>query len=137
MTSLFQARRRAEEFAAAVEGDAASRATRSEEITTLLRLVATLRVQEPAQPRAEFVDDLRSRLMLEAQTALEPETANLILPIRERGRRERRLVAAATAFVLIGGTTTMAAAAQSALPGEALYPIKRGIEKAEAELTLS
>jgi hypothetical protein len=137
MTSLFQARRRAEEFAAAVEGDAASRATRSGEITTLLRLVATLREQEPAQPRAEFVDDLRSRLMLEAQTALEPETANLVLPIRERGRRERRLVAAATAFVLIGGTTTMAAAAQSALPGEALYPIKRGIEKAEAELTLS
>jgi hypothetical protein len=137
MTSLFQARRRAEEFAAAVDGDADTRATRSEEITTLLRLVATLSQQEPAQPRTEFVDDLRSRLMLEAQTALEPETATLVLPIRERGRRERRLVAAATAFVLIGGTTTMAAAAQSALPGEALYPIKRGIEKAETELTLS
>jgi hypothetical protein len=137
MTSLFQARRRAEEFAAALDGDAAGRATRSEEITTLLRLVATLREQEPAQPRPEFVDDLRGRLMLEAQTALEPKTANLVLPARERGHRERRLVAAATAFVLIGGTTTMAAAAQSALPGEALYPIKRGIEKAETGLTLS
>ena len=30
----------------------------------------------------------------------------------------------------------MAAAAQSALPGEALYPVKRGIEKAEAGLSL-
>jgi hypothetical protein len=137
MTSLFQARRRAEEFAAAVDGDTDSRAARSEEITTLLRLVANLRDQEPAQPRAEFVDDLRSRLMVEAETALKPETAGLVLPSRARGRHERRLVAAATAFVLIGGTTTMAAAAQNALPGEALYPIKRGIEKAEAELTLS
>jgi hypothetical protein len=137
MTSLFQARRRAEEFAAAVDGETDSRAARSEEITTLLRLVANLRDHDPAQPRAEFAADLRSRLMVEAETALEPETAGLVLPHRERGRRERRLVAAATAFVLIGGTTTMAAAAQSALPGEALYPIKRGIEKAESSLTLS
>jgi hypothetical protein len=137
MTSLFQARRRAEEFAAAVDGEAESSATRSEEITTLLRLVTTLRDHDPAQPRAEFTADLRSRLMLEAETALQPETANLALPVRQRGRRERRLVAAATAFVLVGGTTTMAAAAQGALPGEALYPIKLGIEKAEAGLSLS
>lgn len=137
MTSLFQARRRAEDFAAVVDGEAESRRAGGEEITTLLVLVSALREQAPVEPRAEFAGDLRSRLMLEAQTALKPETAGLLLPQRERGRRERRLVAAASAFVLVGGTATMAAAAQSSLPGDALYPIKRGIERAEAGLNLS
>lgn len=137
MTSLFQARRRAEEFAAAVDGQAPGRQAGGQEVTTLLALVGALRDQAAAEPRAEFASDLRSRLMLEAETALRPETANLLLPVRERGRRERRLVAAASAFVLIGGTTTMAAAAQSSLPGDALYPIKRGIEGVEAGLSMS
>ncbi len=137
MTSLFQARRRAEEFAAVVDGSADNRTQRHEEFTTLLGLVASLRDQAAAEPRAEFAADLRSRLMLEAETALKPETATLRLPARQRGRRERRLVAAASAFVLIGGTTTMAAAAQSALPGDALYPIKRGLERAEVGLSMS
>ena len=137
MTSLFQARRRAEEFAAVVDGSADNRTQRNEEFTTLLGLVASLRDQAAAEPRAEFAADLRSRLMLEAEVALTPETATLRLPARQRGRRERRLVAAASAFVLIGGTTTMAAAAQSALPGDALYPIKRGLERAEVGLSMS
>ena len=136
MTSLFQTRRRAEEFAAAVDG-AESRRAGSEETTRLLELVGTLRSQGAAEPRAEFAGDLRTRLMAEAETALRPETASLLLPVRERGRRERRLVAAASAFVLVGGTATMAAAAQSSLPGEALYPIKRGMEQAEVGLSMS
>jgi hypothetical protein len=45
-------------------------------------------------------------------------------------------VAVASAAVLLGGTAGMATAAQHAMPGEALYPIKRGIEKAEAGLSL-
>ncbi|HEX6248629.1 MAG TPA: DUF5667 domain-containing protein [Nocardioidaceae bacterium] len=137
MTSLFQARRRAEDFAAAVDGRAAGRRAGDEEITRLLRVVDTLQEQPLVEPRAEFAADLRSRLMLEAETALRPQTADLRLPVRERGRRERRLAVAASAFVLVGGTTTMAAAAQSALPGDALYPIKRGIEQVEAGLNLS
>ena len=137
MTSLFQARRSAEEFAAAVDGGAEIRAPHGPELTNLLELVATLRDQAPAVPRPEFASDLRGRLMLEAETALKPQTANLSLPTRQRGSRERRLVAAASAFVLIGGTTTMAAAAQGSLPGDALYPIKRGIEQAEAGLSMS
>jgi hypothetical protein len=137
MTSVFQARRRAEDFASAVDNDAERNAHRGEEFATMLRVVESLREHQPVEPRADFTSDLRSRLMLEAETTLRPETANLVLPARTRGRRERRLVAAASAFVLIGGTTTMAAAAQGSLPGEALYPIKRGIEQAEAGLSLS
>lgn len=134
MTSLFHARRSAEEFAAAVDGDPG--AVRSE-ATALLGVVTALRTHDPASPREEFSGALRERLMLEAQTALRAESATLVLPHRQRGVRERRLVAAASAFVLIGGTATMAAAAQSALPGEALYPIKRGLETAEVGLSLT
>ena len=137
MTSLFQARRRTEEFAAAVDDRGAGRHAGGEEITELLEVVESLREQPLVEPRAEFAADLRLRLMVEAQTTLSPQTAGLRLPTRERGRRERRLVAAASAFVLVGGTTTMAAAAQSALPGEALYPVKRGIERVEAGLNTS
>lgn len=136
MTSLFQARRRAEDFAAAVDGRHDARRAHGEEITHLLGVVETLRTQEQVAPRPEFSADLRSRLMVEAETALRPETATLLLPARERGRRERRLAVAASAFVLVGGTTTMAAAAQSALPGDTLYPIKRGIERVEAGLNV-
>lgn len=137
MTSVLPARRRAEVFAAALDGESATGTVRSAEISTLIQLVASLRAHELARPRDEFAAELRGRLMLEAETALRPAPAALLLPARPRGARERRLVAAASAFVLIGGTTTMAAAAQSALPGEALYPIKRGIEQAEVGLSMS
>ena len=46
-------------------------------------------------------------------------------------------MAVASAAVLIGGTAGMATAAQHSLPGEALYPVKRGIEKAELGLSMS
>ena len=44
-------------------------------------------------------------------------------------RRNRRLGTAAASLVIVGGTAGMAAAASGALPGEPLYPIKRGIEQ--------
>jgi hypothetical protein len=68
---------------------------------------------------------------------LTPDTATLRLPSRPRGARDRRLLAAASALVLVGGTSTMAAASQDSLPGHALYPVKRGIERVEAELSIS
>lgn len=137
MTSLLHARRRAEEFAAAVDRAPAAGSTLPAQESPLLAVVSALRSQEPVTPRADFAADLRSRLMTEAQTTLTPADARLVLPPRRRGPRERRLAAAASAFVLIGGSTTMAAAAQSALPGDPLYPIKRGIERAEAGLSMN
>ena len=145
MTTLFRARQRAEEFAARVDAPAAPlRAVRSEsgagerETDRLVGVVTSLRRQAEAHggpvPRAAFTTELRERLMVEAAVALTPRQAALTLPPRTRSRTERRLVAAASAVVLLGGTAGMAAAAQHALPGEALYPIKRGIEKAEAGL---
>lgn len=127
MIRSFSARRGAEEFAAAVDGAR----PRDEAAADLLELVSALREVEPVEPRPEFSAELRGRLMAEAETALKPQNAKLLLPPREHGRRERRMIAAAAAFVLVGGSTTMAAAAQGSLPGEALYPIKRGIERAD------
>lgn len=137
MTSLFQARRSAEELAAAIDGEPGSTRARTPETESLLELVGALRAHDPVRPREAFSADLRERLMAEAETALQPGAGSLRLPPRERGPLERRLAVAASAFVIIGGTTTMGAAAQSALPGEALYPIKRGIERAEAQLNTS
>jgi hypothetical protein len=101
-------------------------------VATALRSRAT--VDELATPRAAFSADLRDRLVTEAVAVLaEPVTEPA--PTRPQGRRERRLAAAATVAVLLGGTAGMATAAQGSLPGEALYPVKRGIEKAAVSLT--
>ena len=140
MTSLFRTRARAEEFAAVVDGQMAVEDARAE-TRALVGVATALRSPEQVTPRAEFSADLRERLMAEAATVLTPaaaaDRASLVLPVRHRGKRERRLVAVATALVVVGGGASMATAAQSALPGEALYPIKRGLEHAQAGLSTS
>ncbi len=52
-------------------------------------------------------------------------------------RRNRRLGTIAASLVVVGGTAGMAAAAYGALPGDALYPIKRGIEQVTTAARLS
>ena len=150
MIALTRSRQRAEEFAALVDDtraplrpvsneSAASASAR--ELDRLVGVVAVMRreasADEAARPQPAFAADLRERLMAEAVEVLTPQQAALVLPPRTRGTRERRLVAAATAAVLLGGTAGIAAAAQGSLPGEALYPIKRGIEDARVGLATS
>jgi hypothetical protein len=148
MITVLRSRQRAEEFAALVDGASsplreakAGHDRHDMEIDRLVGVVTAMRREaaenEWATPRQEFAVDLRERLMREAETVLTPEKTALTLPTRTRGKRERRLVAVATAAVLVGGTAGMAAAAQHALPGEALYPIKRGIESAQVGLATS
>jgi uncharacterized protein DUF5667 len=141
MTPLFRSRQRAEDFAALVDGASPLGEAASPATARLVGVAQLLRDQgaadERAVPRDAFAADLRERLMAEAATVLTPQNAGLALPVRARGKRERRLVAVASAAVLIGGTAGMATAAQDSLPGEALYPVKRGIEKAELGLSMS
>lgn len=139
MITLTSTRRRADEFAAAL--DAPARVTKPE-LVELVDVVGALRthaadVDASLTPRPEFTARLRERLLAEAAESwvYDPTAARLELPTRSGSRRERRLVVAATALVMAGGTAGMAAAAQQALPGEALYPIKRGLEAARADLT--
>lgn len=140
MTPVFSARRRAEEFAALVE-DPSTGGTDTRN-ADLLELVGALRSTPPAQARPEFVSDLRERLMAAADTALAPaaaatsrEVERLTLPARKPSR-DRRLAAAVGGLALVGATTSMAMAAQSALPGDVLYPVKRAIENAHADVAL-
>jgi len=131
---LTPGRRRAEELAAALDGGLPAGTPVSAEVRTLVGVATALGSVEPVQPRTEHTADLRARLMEQAQTLLGPEVQKLRVPPRPKGARERRLVAAATAVLLIGGTASVATAAQTALPGQALYPIKRGIEQAQTEI---
>ncbi len=134
MSSLLNARKRAEEFEALLNGTSSSRRA---DLDRLAGVVTTLREHSGATPRPDFTASLREQLMAEAATVLTGEAKTLALPVRRAGARQRRIVAAATAAVFIGGTTGMAAASQNALPGDALYPIKRTLERAQAGLNTS
>ncbi len=91
-----------------------------------------LREAPAPEPRPEFVADLRERLMAAADTLLVPsDEARLTLPAR-RPARERKIIAAVAGVAIVGSSASMAVAAQSALPGDALYPVKRIIEDVQA-----
>ncbi|MDQ1663345.1 MAG: hypothetical protein QOJ68_3325, partial [Blastococcus sp.] len=135
MTSLLGARKRAEEFAGAV--DSTDVTALHPDLRVLVDLTTALRSTPQAQPRTEFTAELRDLLLAEAEQILNPASASLALPLRPRGTRERRMVAVAASVVVFGGTASMAAAAQNALPGQALYPVKRGIEQAQVSLSFT
>ena len=140
MTSVFAARRRAEEFDALVDGPRPAtprdaplrRAPRARR-----RAPAT---PAPSQPRPEFVADLRERADGRGRDrcSCPADDAASRLPARRRAapRRDRRLAAAVGGLAIVGATTSMAVAAQTALPGDALYPVKRAIESAQTGLTV-
>ena len=137
MTSLTSARRAAEEFARVVDGTQADVADRYADLTEYVDL---LRAHEAPAPRAEFVADLRTRLMAAADTLLVPDEPTLapVIPLTQpTRRRERRLATLAAAVVIVGGSAGVAAAAESSLPGDPLYPVKRGIESAQVSLNSS
>ena len=113
----------------------------AQKFADLLIVVRDLRAIPAPSPRAEFVSDLRERLLTEADTALLPRAARpltaeeqrLVLPVRSY-QRDRRLAAVLGAAALVGATTSVAVAAQTALPGQSLYPVKRAIENTQTGL---
>lgn len=139
MIPLSPARRAAEEFASLVDG---TRGETSERYADLLNFVDVLRHQQAPAPRADFTADLRTRLMDAADTLLVPsdQPARLapVVSLDDAAkRRQRRIGAVAAAFVVVGGTAGVAAASSNALPGDPLYPLKRGIEQAKVSLNTS
>lgn len=138
MSPAFAARRRAEQFDDLVEGT--STGPVDARYAELLELVGTLRETAPVEPRAAFVADLRERLLLAAETELAgapaPSAVQDRLTLPKRSPRERRLAAVVGGFAIVGATTSMAVAAQSALPGDTLYPLKRAIENAQTGFSM-
>lgn len=138
MTAAFSARRRADEFEALLSRGADSSLSEGDmqKYADLLEVVADLRSVPEVTARPEFVGSLRERLMAEADTALvrqPPAPQRLAMPATTR-RRDRRLGALLGGVALVGATASMAVAAQTALPGESLYGVKRGIEAAQVRL---
>lgn len=135
MSPVYATRRRAEEFHALVEGSTPASDPR---LADALAVVGQLREVAPVEPRAEFSAALRAELMAAADTLLLPsaDTQRLTLPPR-RTARDRRIAAFVGACAVVGASTSLAVAAQSALPGEMLYPLKRVLEDAEAGAQLS
>ncbi|WP_134741203.1 DUF5667 domain-containing protein [Nocardioides sp. 503] len=133
MTPAFTARRRAEEFSSLVEATSGPTDAR---YVDLLELVQGLRAVPPVEARPEFVAGLRERLMTAADSALAPatdaETRARLTVTPRRTPRERRVAVAIGGFAIVAATTSMAMAAQTALPGDTLYPLKRALENARA-----
>ena len=140
--SPYATRRRAEQFAAVVNGES-TRGAYDDRYDDLLLLVGALRAVPEPVARPEFIADLRSRLVAEAAAtpltaAAEADRLRLrpVDPGRVRNPRERRIGIALGGLALVGATATMAVVAQSALPGDTLYPLKRGIENAHAGISV-
>ncbi|HYG95402.1 MAG TPA: DUF5667 domain-containing protein [Nocardioides sp.] len=135
----FASRRRADEFDALLSGAAAGRAS-AHEYADLLTVVSTLRSAPDVPARPEYVADLRSRLMAEAETmsrpvrSLDAATVARLTPKQRRGASERRLATVLGGFAVVAATGSMAMASQGALPGDVLYPVKRAIENAHTNL---
>lgn len=135
--------RRAQHFHDLVE-DPSTGGARTPGYADLLDVVGALRAVPEPVADAAFVTTLRERLVTEAESMLataaaERDTADERLRLRpatsRTRRRHRRLAAAVSGVVLVGASATVAIASQSALPGDRLYSVKRGLESAHAELT--
>lgn len=124
--------RRAEEFDLALSGGPTT-----PEHDELLGLVESLRAVPDVVAREEFVSSLRTQLVAAAQrepARAEEALALKLTPRQRKGSRERRLAAIVGGFAVVSATGSMAVAAQSSLPGDTLYPIKRAIENAQTNL---
>lgn len=136
--TAFPARRRADEFEALLSRGPGTPLQQHDaaRFADLLEVVGDLRALPEAQPRPEFVASLRERLMAEADTVLVRRPSapqRLAMPTTSRPR-QRRIAALLGGAALVGSAATMAVAAQTSLPGESLYGVKRGIEAAQVRL---
>lgn len=139
MNPVFPAQRRAEQFSSMVDSSTSLDVARSTaeapakyaELVPLVGIVTSLRATPAPEARPEFVSSLRERLMLAAETALVPDTAEQAEARQATPRRtgrEKRIAAAIGGFAIVSASASMSVAAQSALPGDTLYPLKRALE---------
>ena len=129
--------RRADVFADALE----SRATAATSAPATARLVGVARSIRDASlesPDGQFAGVLRERLMAEAPHALSPQRVVHVRPVRDpmaTGTPGRQRLAAASAVLAVaGGSFGLVTASAQALPGDALYSVKRGVEQTDLAL---
>ena len=130
-------RERAQAFDQAWEARAHThRSPLDDEVSRLVACAEQLCEAAVAEPSPEFRYALRTQLMTEAATVLAPEETRTVRPHRPPLRTpsygfRRRLAGATAAFVTAGGFVGLVGASAEALPGEMLYPVKRGVENVE------
>ena len=117
-----------EAFADALEG----RGLHNSDIEQLVHFAESL-CQAAVEPSADFVLDLRAELMADAATVLvATHKPARVESSQQATHRVRRRLAAATAGVLAtAGIVGIVASSAQAIPGEMLYPVKRGAESIE------
>ena len=105
------------------------------EVADLVACAEQLCEAAVAEPSAEFRTALRTRLMTEAGTVLAPAATRSQPvprpPLRTSLAFRRRLAGATAALVSSAGFVGLVGASAEALPGEMLYPVKRGVENVE------
>lgn len=106
-------------------------------VAELVRLAESLCEAATVEPTPMFRESLRAQLMADAATVLVPTPAAprraVADPAPDRPAR-RRLAAATAVLVASAGAVGLVASSASAVPGEMLYPVKRGVESAELAL---
>ncbi len=139
MTPLLPTRRKAVALADAIDGRRDRKAAEDAEIDALVAAVEAVRALPQVRPSDAFNDGLRTRLVAAAERELLPIQRDRRSP-RGDGRpvaplRHRvGLAAAAGALVVSGGGAGLASASAAAIPGELLYPVKRGVERVDVAL---
>lgn len=141
MSGMWVRGRAADRFDAAV-GDVSGSGRDAVAPADLLAVVAALRDLPEVTPRPEHSVALRERLMVEADRLADLRAAASPVPSRDPAavaaeerlrlrtsrRHPRRFAVLAGTVAALGASTTVAVAAQSALPGESLYGVKRALE---------
>ena len=130
----------AEAFASAWQQHAAGRraSVQQSDVDDLVRTAELLCASATVQPRADFRADLRERLMAEAADVLVAQPTKVVdrTPAAPQGhsRARRRLAGLAAAAVASVGAVGLVSSSASAVPGDALYSVKRGVETVELSL---
>lgn len=128
-------RRDAEQFASALEREGPDRSALPDEVAGLIALAESVDAAATVEPSPHFAARLRADLMSEARTVLIDDRAIAGPAAEDRTvRRRRRLATALVCALVVGGGAGLVTSSASALPGEMLYPIKRGIESAQSVL---
>lgn len=123
----------AEAFHEAWESGAPS----SGEVAQLVHAAEAMCRAAVVQPRPEFRSALREQLMAEAATVLVATAApaaaptRIVTPAVRPHRARRRIAGIAVAAVSSAGVVGLVAGSASAVPGDVLYPVKRGVENVE------
>lgn len=116
------------------------RAPRERDIDALVATVERIcALAADLAPTAVFLSSLRARLVIDAATVLGPGTSFVAVPQRHprphlAAPTARHLTWVLAALILTLGLAGITGTSASALPGDTLYPVKRGIEDVQLSL---